>query len=98
MNSPKLPIAGKLLSSIDQLEHVRAGEVRSRKTKFPFYKSLSQQVSHQRSKCVSLLFPSHSSGTKMDQEPHGQCGQTSEPQPEVHWPFWGAPPSRGTRL
>lgn len=40
----------------------------------------------------------HSSGTKMDQEPHGQCGQTSEPQPEVHWPFWGAPPSWGTRL
>ena len=34
----------------------------------------------------------------MDQEPNGQCGQASEPQPEVHRPLGGAHATRGTRL
>lgn len=37
-------------------------------------------------------------GTKMDQEPNGQCGQASESQPEVHRPLSHAHPSRGARF
>ena len=34
----------------------------------------------------------------MDQEPHGQCGQASEPQPKVHGPLRGAHAAWGAGL
>lgn len=61
-------------------------------TKFPTGVSLNITGSKMHFLLLCLV------GTKMDQEPNGQCGQASESQPEVHRPLSHAHPSRGARF